>query len=1344
MRTLKRLRSYCNLFVTRIMVIGCLCAPGMLQAQISGNYTIDNRQPTAGRNFNSFNDCVTFLTGGLTGATTVTVAAGSGPYNERFQLIEDIQSSAAKPLIFNCNGVTLTYLSTDGLKRELILLNKVNYVTIDNLKIVPTGLTNSEFGVGVHIVNDANHNTIRNCTILNGVNTGVPQNNEGIVINGSVDFASAQGNSYCDSNLIVNNTITGGNTGITVSSVPATGETVVYMKGNQLIDNKISGYWNSGIYLFYNDNLLVQGNDVSNPIYIRGSGITLFEPNINTKIVNNKIHHLYDATADPNSLYKGIEVGQAFASATSANTIANNLIYDFQSAGEQYGIWSDGAAYLNIYHNTISLENTAVAGSGSTYGMHFDNTSDFNIWNNIITIKRTTSADNIGLAVQSGITRFTSERNLFYLPSGSTGRNAVGDYGGAQNTLANWRTKTGRDLLSVSADPVYDLVTTLMPTEKAIDNMGQFVGITNDITGAVRNNQHPDIGAYEFLTPACVGPAVGGAATLLPGTTICEGAPMALNLAGNSFGLNQTYQWQTSSTINGTYTNVGSALPHPAVSMSAVSTLYYRAAVTCNSQVDYSTPVLVTVSPRLTANTYTINNAQPTAGNNFNSYNDALNAIRCGISGPVVFDVAAGSGPYNEQLIIPQISGTSATNTVTFKGNGTTLTYLSTSSDERAVVKLNGTRYFIFDNIKIVPQAATGSQYGVGVQLLNDADHNTVKNCTITGNTTNTSTSFIRNQAGIVISPLKDNYTDIFSGPSYCDSNTITGNTIIGGQYGITCTSAPTLLTQGNVITNNIIKDAWAYSIYIANTKNTLIEGNDMSRPTRTTSNSSWYGVASWATEKSVLISKNKVHNPMDAQLTGTTNSYGLYNDENDATLAEPVIVSNNLIYNFNGAGPQIGIYNFSSDSVQYYHNTISLEDATATTTQKTQGFYNSGAALGILIKNNNIVIKRGGAGPKHCIYINTAATTFTTNFNNLYDASTAGTRNFTAFYNAKDYATLALWQVLNKDTNSISMNPVFQNPAGIDFTPTIQAFDNKGTPVGITTDINNLTRHAKPDIGAFEFSFCLALTKPVTTVSNTTTSEVSFAWNAVTNATGYLVSTDGVNYAAPSTGATGTTHTVSNVIAGTDVSLYVIALGTTVDCPNDTSAKVTGRTLCLQLGAAPVAKVDTTTTTSIRFSWNAVANATGYKVSTNGTTYVTPSSGSTGLYHVVSGLTGGTEVSFTVQAQGSSVNCPTVTSDKLVARTPNNRYFVPNAFTPNNNGQSDEFKIESHEIRTMHLMIFNQWGQKIFETSSQQNGWDGSFNGKQQPVGVYVYVLSMTMLDGTVENKKGTISLIR
>ncbi|MFL5744985.1 MAG: gliding motility-associated C-terminal domain-containing protein, partial [Niastella sp.] len=1107
---------------------------------------------------------------------------------------------------------------------------------------------------------------------------------------------------------------------------------------------KISGYWNSGIYLFYNDNLLVQGNDVSAPVNYSADGITLFEPNINTQVLNNKIHHFYDATNDPNSRLLGIDIGQAFASATTANVIANNLIYDFQSSGLQYGIWADGGAYLNIYHNTISLDNHAVTASKETAGIYTNVYSGLNVLDNIITVSRTTTDKNYGFHMAANIPQFNSERNLFYVPSGGA-TNAVGYSGGTQITLANWQTKTGKDLLSVSSDPLYTnaALFNLIPTDKTIDNLGQYVGINNDITGAVRNNQHPDIGAYEFLTPACAGPAVGGAATMLPGSPICEGSPMALNLTGNSFGTGQTYQWQTSSTINGTYTNTGAALAHPATnSMQAISTLYYRAAVTCGTQVDYSTPVLVTVSPSLAAATYTINNLQPTAGTNYQTFNDALNAIRCGIKGPVVFNVVDNGTVYREQLIIPRINGTSATNTVTFKGNGATMAFNSTNNSEREVIKLNGAQYFIFDGLKVNPDATT-TGYGTAFQFINGATHNTVKNCTITMSIAVGSSPDL---AGISMSPDAKNYTGT-SSPSFNDSNTITGNTIIGGKYGITCTSSA-LYVQGNIITNNIIKDFSTYGIWVSNTQNTLIEGNDISRPTRTANfGSTFYGIFTDANHINLLISKNRIHDPYGAAKTNGNTADGIFNSASFGDLSNSITVSNNVIYNFNSNGQQNGILNGGSYNVKYYHNTIVLDDAAAST-QTTRGISTgiSSQVLGLVIKDNNIVIKRGGTGIKYCLYIGVSGSTFTSDYNNLYNGSTGGTKNFIGYLVPTDYPALgAAWQTdWKSDTNSLSIDPVFQIPANGDYTPTVQTLDNKGTSVGITTDINGLARHAKPDMGAFEFSYCLALTKPVVTVSNTTTTQVSFSWNAVTNATGYLVSTDGVNYAAPSSGATGTTHTVSNIIAGTDVSLTVIALGTTVDCPNDTSAKVTGRTLCLQLGAGPDVQVDTTTTSSIRFSWLAVTNATGYKVSTDGVNYTNPSSGPTGLYHVITGLTAGTEIAFTVQALGSSVNCPTATSKKIVAHTPNNKYFVPNAFTPNGNGKSDVFKIESPEIRTMRLMIFNQWGEKIFESSSQQNGWDGTYNGKQQPVGVYVYALTMTMLDGTVVNKKGTINLIR
>jgi len=64
--------------------------------------------------------------------------------------------------------------------------------------------------------------------------------------------------------------------------------------------------------------------------------------------------------------------------------------------------------------------------------------------------------------------------------------------------------------------------------------------------------------------------------------------------------------------------------------------------------------------------------------------------------------------------------------------------------------------------------------------------------------------------------------------------------------------------------------------------------------------------------------------------------------------------------------------------------------------------------------------------------------------------------------------------------------------------------------------------------------------------------------------------------------------------------------------------------------------------------------------------------------------------------------------------------------------------------IKTLDLKIFNRWGQLIFETTSQQKGWDGTYNGQPQPIEAYAYVLDVTFIDGTTRLLKGNITLLR
>jgi gliding motility-associated-like protein len=88
---------------------------------------------------------------------------------------------------------------------------------------------------------------------------------------------------------------------------------------------------------------------------------------------------------------------------------------------------------------------------------------------------------------------------------------------------------------------------------------------------------------------------------------------------------------------------------------------------------------------------------------------------------------------------------------------------------------------------------------------------------------------------------------------------------------------------------------------------------------------------------------------------------------------------------------------------------------------------------------------------------------------------------------------------------------------------------------------------------------------------------------------------------------------------------------------------------------------------------------------------------------------------------------------------------FVPTAFTPNNDGLNDIFKPIPTGIKEFKFFtVFNRFGQIVYNTTNQQNGWDGIFNGMKQAPGTYVWQVKGIAYDGKVIYKKGTVVLIR
>jgi gliding motility-associated-like protein len=89
---------------------------------------------------------------------------------------------------------------------------------------------------------------------------------------------------------------------------------------------------------------------------------------------------------------------------------------------------------------------------------------------------------------------------------------------------------------------------------------------------------------------------------------------------------------------------------------------------------------------------------------------------------------------------------------------------------------------------------------------------------------------------------------------------------------------------------------------------------------------------------------------------------------------------------------------------------------------------------------------------------------------------------------------------------------------------------------------------------------------------------------------------------------------------------------------------------------------------------------------------------------------------------------------------------FIPNSFTPDNDGNNDVFRpVVYDDITDYHLTIFSRWGQKVFQSFSPAEGWNGLVNGLPQPSGGFVYIMTFTTTQNNKkEYRKGQLLLVR
>lgn len=284
--------------------------------------------------------------------------------------------------------------------------------------------------------------------------------------------------------------------------------------------------------------------------------------------------------------------------------------------------------------------------------------------------------------------------------------------------------------------------------------------------------------------------------------------------------------------------------------------------------------------------------------------------------------------------------------------------------------------------------------------------------------------------------------------------------------------------------------------------------------------------------------------------------------------------------------------------------------------------------------------------------------------------------------------------------------SPVFSGSTGNTYTVT-------GTGINgcSNTDMVVITTRA-PAVFNAPPAATVCLNNSVTLNGNNGTG-VSYAWSPANT----LNSSTAMNPVATPTATGTTTYTVviSEAVCNSsntfNVNVWVNPLpGVDVSKSNDLDCAIRTSTLTAS-GAA-------------QYSWSPTATLS------SGTGTTTIASPTTDTKYVVTGT--------------DNNGCINKDSVMVLVKGTNSRFDIPNAFTPDGDGKNDCFGVKHWgDATAFQFMIFNRWGEKVFETNNINQCWDGRYKGQPADIGGYVYYIRSTNLCGEMI-KKGNVILIR
>jgi hypothetical protein len=442
--------------------------------------------------------------------------------------------------------------------------------------------------------------------------------------------------------------------------------------------------------------------------------------------------------------------------------------------------------------------------------------------------------------------------------------------------------------------------------------------------------------------------------------------------------------------------------------------------------------IRVTLTPAISG-TFTIGGTSP----DFATIEDAVSMLTsAGVCGPVHFDVRAGT--YTGQISLSNISGSSATNTITFQGadKSTTIVTNTYTAGEYATWATTNVSYLTLRDLTI---NATHSTTGWGIRL-NGAHHCKIINCNVNVPAVSSSAAM-----GIVVSGSPTSYSTAGRADNLeIDSVSVTGGYISISSYGASAAG----INVGLKLTNCNLTDYYYAGIYQYYSASVDISYN---RVTHLNSPAATYGMY-----LSQLTNSGGVANKVRNNYLNVVSSYGIY----FTTATNPATTNKGLVANniLTGTLATYGMYMSAGTNWRIAHNSIYFKTNTATLTY-VPAYITGGSAITCV----NNVFRTLSTG---YTFYGSAATIFDTLDYNVYSKDVKGANYL---YLAGAYTDVTLIGAGSRNTNAKTFDPDFA--ADSTLMPLRSCMAGTAVP-SVPTDFNGASRSATaPTIGAYEIA---------------------------------------------------------------------------------------------------------------------------------------------------------------------------------------------------------------------------------------------------------------------------------